>query len=386
MITAEEKTQERFPDRNNRDNSNRQNHQNNGHQDRKHGPNNTVVVADKAKEFSKPRKFDDIENMHCIWHPNGNHTTEDCRIFIDRYTRKGNNGERKEDNHKKNEDNQEDKGFQKYKGTAAVNLVGVLGSRSKHQDKLALRTIMAVEPAIPRYLNWSQYPIQFSREDQWTSVGNAGHYPLVLDPTIAGMTVMKVLINGGAKLNIIFLEMLRKMGLELAGIITPTTVPFYGIVPSKATMPLGQITLPVTFGTPTNYRTEFIKFEIADFKSSYHAILGRPALAKFMVIPHYPYLLLKMPGPNNILSLQGDLKRAFDCDVQAIQIAAKAQAASRREEIATVAAEMNPEELEIPAKRPSILAPPKEADMKQIDLGTGDPSKTMIINAHLPAK
>ena len=106
--------------------------------------------------------------------------------------------------------------------------------------------------------------------------------------------------------------------------------PFYGIVPGKAAMPLGQITLPVTFRTPSNYRTEFIKFEVADFDSSYHAILGRPALAKFMAIPHYPYLLLKMPGPNGVLSLQSDLKRAFDCDIQAIQIAAKAQADNGR--------------------------------------------------------
>ena len=64
-------------------------------------------------------------------------------------------------------------------------------------------------------------------------------------------------------------------------------------------------------------------------------------------------MLLKMPGPNGVLSLQSDLKRAFDCDVQAIQIAAKAQAADRRKEIATVAAEINPEELEIPAKNPA---------------------------------
>ena len=47
---------------------------------------------------------------------------------------------------------------------------------------------------------------------------------------------------------------------------------------------------------------------------------------------------------------------------------------------------MNPEELEILAKKPSILAPPKEADVKQIDLGTGDPSKIAIISAHLSAK
>jgi hypothetical protein len=176
------------------------------------------------------------------------------------------------------------------------------------------------------------------------------------------------------------------MGLEFTGMITPTSVSFYGIVPGKATMPLEQITLSVTFGTPSNYHTEFIKFEVADFKSSYHAILGRPALAKFMVIPHYPYLLLKIPGPNGVLSLRGDLKHAFDCDVQAVLIAAKAQVANGREEIATVAAEINLEELEIPAKKPSILAPPKEANVKQIDLSTSDPSKMATISAHLPAK
>jgi hypothetical protein len=53
-----------------------------------------------------------------------------------------------------------------------------------------------------------------------------------------------------------------------------------------------------------NYRMEYIKFEVADFESLYHAILGRPALAKFMVMPHYVYLLLKMsrlkPKPSNI--------------------------------------------------------------------------------------
>jgi hypothetical protein len=105
-----------------------------------------------------------------------------------------------------------------------------------------------------------------------------------------------------------------------------------------------------------------------------------------MAIPHYPYLLLKMSGPNGVLCLKGDLKRAFDYDIQAVQIVAKAQVASEREEIAIVAAEINLEELEISAKKPSILAPPKEANVKKIDLGTVDPSKTATINAHLLAK
>jgi hypothetical protein len=47
---------------------------------------------------------------------------------------------------------------------------------------------------------------------------------------------------------------------------------------------------------------------------------------------------------------------------------------------------MNPKELEIPNKKPCILAPPKEADVKKIDLATGDPEKTATISAHLSAK
>jgi hypothetical protein len=47
---------------------------------------------------------------------------------------------------------------------------------------------------------------------------------------------------------------------------------------------------------------------------------------------------------------------------------------------------MNPEELEILAKKPSILTPQKEADVKKIDLGTDDPKKTATISAHLSAK
>jgi hypothetical protein len=69
------------------------------------------------------------------------------------------------------------------------------------------------------------------------------------------------------------------------------------------------VVLPVTFGeSRDNYRTEYIKFEVADFETSYHAILGRPDIAKFMAVPHYTYLVLKMPSPAGVLSLQGDLK------------------------------------------------------------------------------
>jgi hypothetical protein len=73
--------------------------------------------------------------------------------------------------------------------------------------------------------------------------------------------------------------------------------PFLGIVPTEGEYPLGHIYMPVTFGTPENYRTEFLRFEVANFDCGYNAIIGRPGLAKFMAIPHYTYMILKMPGP-----------------------------------------------------------------------------------------
>jgi hypothetical protein len=49
------------------------------------------------------------------------------------------------------------------------------------------------------------------------------------------------------------------------------------------------------FGTPNHFRTDYINFMVTDFEGTYHAILGRLALTKFLDVPHYSYLVLKMP-------------------------------------------------------------------------------------------
>jgi hypothetical protein len=133
---------------------------------------------------------------------------------------------------------------------------------------------MSVEPVVPRPLCWSEVPISFTRNDQWTSFLEPGKFPLVLDPMVAQVRLTKVLIDGGSGLNLIFASTLRKIGLDLTDMLIPSKSPFYGIVPGNAAHPLGTVVLPVTFGTRKNYRTEFIKFKVANFESSYHAILG----------------------------------------------------------------------------------------------------------------
>jgi hypothetical protein len=94
------------------------------------------------------------------------------------------------------------------------------------------------------------------------------------------------------------------MKLDITDMLTKGASPFYGIVPGNAAILLGSVVLPVTFGeTRENYRTEYIKLEVADFETSYHAILSRPVIAKFMAVPHYTYLVLKMTSPTGVLGL-----------------------------------------------------------------------------------
>ena len=54
---------------------------------------------------------------------------------------------------------------------------------------------------------------------------------------------------------------------------------------------------------PTNYRTKTLTFEVVGFHGTYHAILERPCYAKFMAIPNYTYLNLKMLGPCGVITI-----------------------------------------------------------------------------------
>ena len=75
------------------------------------------------------------------------------------------------------------------------------------------------------------------------------------------------------------------------------------------------------FGTPDHFRTDYINFVVADFDGTYHAILGRPSLTKFMAIPHYMYLVLKMPTEKGVLTLRGNIYATYTCEDDSFKIA-----------------------------------------------------------------
>jgi hypothetical protein len=263
------------------------------------------------------------------------------------------------------------------------------GLPTKWSQKATRREVLNIEPAVLTPLQWLEVPISLSRTDQWTSFSKPGRFPLVLKQVVAGSRLNKVLIDGGSGLNVLFTKTLKKMKLDITRMLTKSTSPFYGIVPRNAAIPLGSVVLPVTFGeTKENYRTEYIKFEVADFETSYHAVLGRPAITKFMEVPHYTYLVLKMPSPAGVVSLQGDLKISFDCDTEAVELAATNQVPNTMMEIYAASKKLAPSELDIPEKsdKGNKPQPSEEVQVKAIDLGTGESSKATTNGAGLNPK
>jgi hypothetical protein len=79
--------------------------------------------------------------------------------------------------------------------------------------------------------------------------------------------------------------------------------------------------LPVCFGTPSNFRRETLTFEVVGFRGTYHAVLGRPCYAKFMAVPNYTYLKLKIPGPKGIITVGSTYRHAYECDVECVEYA-----------------------------------------------------------------
>jgi hypothetical protein len=149
-------------------------------------------------------------------------------------------------------------------------------------------------------------------------VPSPGKYPLVVDPVISNVKLTKVLMDGGSSLNIIYAETLGLLRIDLSSVRVGAT-PFHGIILGKRVQPLGQFDLPVCFGTPSNFRRETLTFEVVGFRGTCHAVLGRPCYAKFMVVPNYTYLKLKMPGPNGVITVGPTYRHAYECDVECVE-------------------------------------------------------------------
>jgi hypothetical protein len=130
--------------------------------------------------------------------------------------------------------------------------------------------------------------------DHPIKVPRPGYSPLVDNAQIAGYDYNKVFLDDGSAINLIYAKTLRAMNISVTNLV-PSKIGFHGIVPGKPGFPLGKIDLEVVFGTRRNFIKEKLEFEVLEWPSQYHAILGCPVYSLFMVVSHHTYLVLKIP-------------------------------------------------------------------------------------------
>jgi hypothetical protein len=109
--------------------------------------------------------------------------------------------------------------------------------------------------------------------------------------------------------------------------IKPSNTTFKGVIPGVEAHCSGSVTLEVVFGSPDNFRSEDLIFDIVPFRSGYHARLGRTAFACFNAVPHYAYLKLKMPGPRGVITINGNTECSLRTEEHTVALAAEVQAA-----------------------------------------------------------
>ena len=131
---------------------------------------------------------------------------------------------------------------------------------------------------------------------------------MVLDSIIDGYHLTRILMDGGSSLNLVYQDTICKMGVDPSR-ISQNNATFNGVIPGVVAHCWGSLVLEVTFGSPDNFRSENLLFNIAPFSSDYHALLGRTAFACFNAIPNYACLKLKMPGPHGVITVSGNTEQ-----------------------------------------------------------------------------
>ncbi|KAK1648320.1 hypothetical protein QYE76_066125 [Lolium multiflorum] len=337
-------------------------------------PQGSEVTAGGSRA---PQTYEEYRDMPCLAHLDpvtgkSTHTNRNCKWVNDlkndpeagykrarkhRPRGKGGKGKNKDKDEDSSEAMEEDDNSPDPKsGTAGKSnpfdkkSVGAyhtfLGTPTVRATKSAARILNAIVPAVPQYVRWSEIPCTFDREDHPVIVPKEC-YALVVSPRIDGYDFSKCLMDGGASLNIMYLETLERMNLTKEQLKHSTTE-FHGVVPGKKANSLGSITLPVAFGDVHNFREERITFEVVPFKSSYHVIFGRPTYHKFHARACYIYNKLKIPGPKGMITISGDYKKAHECELGE---AAFAESVISGEELKGYRAAVDPTEMQTTKKQ-----------------------------------
>jgi hypothetical protein len=157
----------------------------------------------------------------------------------------------------------------------------------------------------------SHVPLIFDARD--VDLRSAPHIDaMVINCSVAGWDLHKVLVDNGSQVDIIFLHAFNRMGISHS-LLKPSDNPLHGFG-GKGTFPVGKIELPLSFGVAPNARSEQVTFDIVEMVYSYNAIMGRGSINKFEAAIHGLYLCMKIPGPQGAITVYGNQQAAHNIE------------------------------------------------------------------------
>ena len=104
-----------------------------------------------------------------------------------------------------------------------------------------------------------------------------------------------------------------------------------------------------------------------------------------MAVPHYAYLVLKMPSPVGVLALWANLSIAYAYETESLALTEATNLSIQMASVVIEAKTLSADDMEILELEPPC-ASAKSKEVKEVGLGLDNPSKTVKIGAHLDPK
>ncbi|XP_074357046.1 uncharacterized protein LOC141696817 [Apium graveolens] len=142
--------------------------------------------------------------------------------------------------------------------------------------------------------------------------------PLVITPIIGNCPVMRVLVENGAYMDILFHDTFIRMGYNDSQ-LTPSDAPIYRFNQVEYQVQ-GAIQLPVTIGEEPRDATQMLNFNFVKETSTYNTIMGRTWINAFKAVPSTYHMVLKFPTRNGVGEEKGDQKMARSCYAAALRL------------------------------------------------------------------
>ncbi|XP_061375710.1 uncharacterized protein LOC133317846 [Gastrolobium bilobum] len=309
------------------------------------------VAMMEMKKVERPRPIFDRggldKSKYCAFHDGPGHTTNQCwdlRDAVEKFVRDGRlrqyviktqgsrNNKKKLGNRnwskspvpeKKNKQERNQKNDPNYDEFSEVEfdcnvISGALGGGGGGDTVSARRKYLKEVLSIRDHPKFKEDPtkpdphlLYFTKEDMCGVL--LGHVDgLVIAGTLANCRVRKIFVDVGSYADIILWDTLKKMNLDEEDFkpFKMTLIAFNG----EHTSPKGYIDLILTLGTKAAFRSERVRFIVADFPSEYNIILGRPTIHQWDMLVSTKHQKIKMvSNKNEIITVCGDQKESRGC-------------------------------------------------------------------------